>query len=407
MKAKITKKTVDHARSNDGRPLFVFDCDLAGFVLKVTPAGRKTYQLRYRMGGRDTPLKTYTIGKHGPLTPDQARQIAEGLIGDISRKIDPAAEKAKRIAEDRGALSVEALSVEFLEIHGKTKLKPRSLEEYKRAFRTHINPRIGSLKVRDVSHGDVARLHYAMRTMPPTANRTVAALSMFFSWAIRGGYRPDRNNPCKGLEKYREQARQRYLSPAEIAAVGEAIRSCEETGIITPWHAGLFRCLLLTGMRRDELRKLEWRWVNHERKVFALPDSKVGRRDIPISAPVQQVLAGLPRIEGNPYVFCGAKAGRPIINIAKAWQRVLKAAGIVHARPHDLRHTAASVGVTAGASLVLIGGVLGHKNSKTTERYSHLSDDPVRATNEAIAERIWSAMAVQTADIIPLAKRKP
>jgi integrase len=159
-------------------------------------------------------------------------------------------------------------------------------------------------------------------------------------------------------------------------------------------------------MRRDELRTLEWRWVDLDRNVFSLPDTKVGRRDIPIAAPVQQVLAGLPRIEGNPYVFCGAKAGRPIINIAKSWKRVLKAAGIAHARPHDLRHTAASVAVTAGASLLLIGGVLGHKSSKTTERYSHLSDDPVRATSEAIAERISLALDSSPASVIHLSKRK-
>jgi integrase len=405
MRAKITKRFVDDLPPAD-KVVVVFDTELAGFVLKVTPAGSKTYQLRYRMGGRNTPLKTFTIGKHGPLTPDQARKIAEGLIGDISRKIDPAADKAKKEAEDRGALTVAALSAEFLERYGSTKLKPRSLEEYARAFKTHINPRIGGLKVRDVSHGDVERLHYAMRTMPPTANRTIAALSKFFSWSIRGGYRPNHNNPCKGLEKYKEQARERYLSPVEIAAVGEAIRTCEAEGIITPWHAGLFRCLLLTGMRRDELRTLEWRWVDLDRNVFSLPDTKVGRRDIPIAAPVQQVLAGLPRIEGNPYVFCGAKAGRPIINIAKSWKRVLKAAGIAHARPHDLRHTAASVAVTAGASLLLIGGVLGHKSSKTTERYSHLSDDPVRATSEAIAERISLALDSSPASVIHLSKRK-
>lgn len=405
MRAKITKRFVDDLPRAD-KVIVVFDTTLPGFVLKVTPAGGKTYQLRYRMGGRNTPLKTYTIGKHGPLTPEQARKIAEGLIGDISRKVDPAAVKAKKEAEDRGALTVAALSAEFLERYGSTKLKPRSLEEYARAFKAHINPRIGGLKVRDVSHGDVERLHYAMRTMPPTANRTIAALSKFFSWSIRGGYRPNDNNPCKGLQKYKEQPRERYLSPGEIAAVGQAIRTCEAEGIITPWHAGLFRCLLLTGMRRDELRTLEWRWVDLDRNVFSLPDSKAGRRDIPIAAPVQQVLAGLPRIDGNAYVFCGAKAGRPIINIAKSWKRVLKEAGIAHARPHDLRHTAASVAVTAGASLLLIGGVLGHKSSKTTERYSHLSDDPVRATSETIAQRVWTAMDADRVGVVRLVKRR-
>jgi integrase len=385
--------------------VFVFDTELAGFVLKVTPAGGRTYQLRYRMGGRATPLQTFTIGKHGPLTPDQARRIAEGLIGDIARGTDPTAAKAKKQSEERGAVTVAALSAEFLEIYGSTKLKPRSLAEYVRAFNTHINPRIGSLKVRDLSHGDVERLHHAMRDMPPTANRTIAALSKFFSWAIRGGYRPERTNPCTGLSRFKETARERYLSPAEIAAIGAAIRTSEADKSISPWHAALFRCLLLTGMRRDELRTLEWRCVDLERAVFVLEDSKVGRRGIPIAAPVLQVLAALPRIAGNPFVFSGSKSGRPIINMAKAWKRVLLKSGITHARPHDLRHTAASVGAAAGSSLLLIGGVLGHRSSKTTERYAHLSDDPVRATAETISQRIAKALdGGPSADVVPMRK---
>lgn len=150
-------------------------------------------------------------------------------------------------------------------------------------------------------------------------------------------YRSDRINPVHGLDKYKEQARERYLSPAEIAAVGDAIRDCEASAMISSWHAGLFRCLLLTGMRRDELRTLEWRNIDLDRAVIILEDSKVGRRDIPISAPVLQILSTLPRIEGNPHVFCGSKFGRPLINIAKAWKRILAKAGIAHARPHGRR----------------------------------------------------------------------
>ncbi len=274
MKAKITKRLVDATRAVEQKPVFVFDTELAGFVLKVTPTGGQTYQLRYRMGGRGAPLRTYTIGRHGPLTPEQARKIAEGLLGDIARGIDPAAVKKQKRADDRGALTIAALSAEFLEIYGTTKLKPRTLVEYQRAFKAHIIPKIGCLKVRDTSHGDVERLHHAMRDMPPTANRTAAVLSKFFSWAIRSGHRPDRINPVNGLEKYKEQARERYLSPAEIAALGEAIRSCQASLDISPWHAGLFRCLLLTGMRRDELRTLEWRSVDINRAVFMLEDFK-------------------------------------------------------------------------------------------------------------------------------------
>jgi integrase len=402
MRGKISKRFVD-GLATPAKPLVVFDTELPGFTLKLTAGGRKVYQLRYRLGGRAARLRTYTIGRHGaPWTADQARRQAEALLLQVRQGIDPAQVKADRVAEDRAAMTVEALSAEFLEVYGATKLKPRSLEEYRRAFQTHINPRLGRLRVKDVTHGDVERLHHAMRATPPTANRTAAALSKFFSWAIRGGHRPDNLNPCRGLEKYKEEPRRRYLSPAEILAVGDAIRACEISGEITPWHAALFRCLVLTGMRRDELRTLEWKWVDLDRKVFSLPDSKVGRRDIPITAPVLAVLTSVTRLERNPHVFCGAKPGRPVVNVAKAWKRVLAASGIAHARPHDLRHTAASVGVASGASLPLIGGVLGHRSSKTTERYAHLSDDPVRAVSEEIACRLERNLGTGPAQLLRL-----
>ena len=166
MRSKITKRLVNTIEPSSGTSVFVFDTELAGFVLKVTPTGHRTYQLRYRMGGRATPLKTFTLGKHGPLTPEQARRLAQAILGDVRRGIDPAAEKARKRAEDRGALTVAALADEFLAIYGQTKLKKKSLVEYRRAFTSHINPRIGSQKVRDVTHGVVERLHHEMRDIP-------------------------------------------------------------------------------------------------------------------------------------------------------------------------------------------------------------------------------------------------
>ena len=403
MKEKIKKSVVDGLVPGD-KPIFIFDTEVPGFVLKLTPAGRKVYQLRYRMGGRSTPLKTFTIGKHGAFTPDQARRQAQTLLGDVRRGIDPAEEKAKKKAADLGALTVKQLSAEFLEIYGRTKLKPRTLVEYERAFRSHINPKIGGLKVRDVSYGDIERLHHAMRATPPTANRTVAVLSKFFTWAIRGGYRPNRQNPCQGLEKYKEHPRKRYLSASEIAAVGEAIRVCEIDGRLTVWQAGLMRALLLTGLRRDELRALPWRCVNFERAVLILEDPKNEPRDFPMSAPLLELLSTLPVVEGNPYVFPGNVAGKPIANLAKPWKRVLYEARIDPARVHDLRHTAASIAVSSGASLPLIGGVLGHKSPQTTARYAHLSDDPVRQTSEAIAQHVSSIIDGKEAAVVPFRK---
>ncbi|RUO97999.1 site-specific integrase [Hyphomicrobium sp.] len=394
MRKKIVKSAVDGAVATAGKPIFIFDTELPGFTLKITPTGRKVFQLRYRMGGRAARLVTYTIGRYGALTPEQARKIAKKLVGMIADGTNPAEVKKRDKQELTEAPTISRLSKDFLDLYGATKLKPRTLTEYRRNFNSHINPAIGHLKVRDTAHSDVERLQHSMRDTPPTANRSTSCLSAFFSWAIRSGYRPDRLNPVSGLKKYKEEPRRRYLSRPEMSALGAAIQSCEQTENISVWQGAFFRCLLLTALRRDELRTLRWRQVDLDRGVILLEDSKVGRREVPISLAVIRILQALPQINGNPYVFCGARAASPLINIAKCWKRILKEAKIAHARPHDLRHTAASVAVSAGASIPLIGGVLGHRSSMTTERYAHLAPSPVRATAETIGAEIAPLLAI-------------
>ena len=159
-------------------------------------------------------------------------------------------------------------------------------------------------------------------------------------------------------------------------------------------------------MRSSELRLLQWDWVDFASAMFRLPDSKIGARDIPIPAPVLQILQQLPRVEGCPFVFAGRKAGKPLGNTRWPWQIIATKSGIKAARIHDLRHSAASVGVSANMSLLLIGGVLGHKSQATTSRYSHLSADPVRQTAETIAAIVAGALDGRpTAEVVPLKRR--
>ncbi len=396
MRAKITKRRADVARDQAmavGRPIVLFDTGQPGFVLKASPTGNRTYQFRYRMGGRNTPLRTYTIARHGDMTPEQARRQAQALLGDVRQGIDPAAQKLKRAAEARGALTLAQVAADFMDVHVRAKRKSSTVAEYERLLRTLILPSFGARRLGDISSGDIERWHYGKRATPYQANRALAVLSKLMSWGGSRGYRQG-DNPCRPVERFKELPRKRYLSPTEIAQIGGAIRELESGEGLSPHVAALFRVLLLTGMRKDELRLLEWRRVDLIRVVIVLEDrdAKGGARDVPLSAPVMQILSSLPRLAGNDFVFVGNRVGRPVVNVSKPWARVLKAAGIDRARIHDLRHTAASVGVAAGVSLTLIGGVLGHKSHQTTARYAHLSDDPVRASSEAIAARIDKAL---------------
>jgi integrase len=151
--------------------------------------------------------------------------------------------------------------------------------------------------------------------------------------------------------------------------------------------------LLLTGCRRSEILGLRWEWIDFERAMIVLPDSKTGRKPIYLNAPALEALASLPRQAGNPHVICGRRAGHAFAGLDKIWRRVTRAAELPGVRLHDLRHSFASIGAAGNNSLLILGRLLGHRHAATTERYSHLSADPMRQAAEAIGQRINTALA--------------
>jgi integrase len=216
----------------------------------------------------------------------------------------------------------------------------------------------------------------------------LALLSKFFNWCERHGYRPDGSNPCRHIEKYKEKRRERFLTPQELAQLGEALADSEEHETVSPFAIAAIRLLVLTGARLSEILTLQWSYVDFEHSLLRLPDSKTGQKVIYLNAPALQVLTDLPRLEGNPFVICGKREGARLINIQKPWRRIRKAAGLDDVRIHDLRHSFASIAAGSGQSLPVIGALLGHSQPQTTARYAHLSADPLRTANDAIGRRL-------------------
>jgi integrase len=129
-----------------------------------------------------------------------------------------------------------------------------------------------------------------------------------------------------------------------------------------------------------------------------LADSKTGKKVIHLNAPALELLATIPRIEGNPYVIPGRKAEAHLVNLEKPWRRIRARAGLEDVRLHDLRHSFASVGAAAGYGLPVIGALLGHTQAATTHRYAHLAADPLRQATDAIGRRIAEALKGPSAD---------
>lgn len=431
--SRITKRTVD-AAAPGAREYVVWDPALKGFGLKVTPAGRKVYLVQYRIGGRSGRTRRYTIGPHGaPWTADKAREAAKRVLGDVSTGRDPMQERDK----SRTALTVRKAMERFLSEHVAAKRKATTAREYERIAANHVLPAMASERVDTVPRARIAKLHRSMAETPYMANLTLAMLSKFFNWCELNDLRPDNTNPCRHVEKYREAKRERFLSERELALLGKALAAIEAERSASPWAIAAVRLLILTGARLNEILTLQWAHVDIPNAQLRLPDSKSGVKSIYLNAPALDILANLPRLEGNPYVCCGQVKEKPIVNLQKPWQRIRDRATVEAwtadggpvsemvadlrqrlqripkmddckaeaerldielpvsmstLRLHDLRHSFASVGAAGGLSLPVIGALLGHTQAATTQRYSHLSADPVRAAAEQVGRRIAGAM---------------
>jgi len=385
--ANITKRAVDAARARSADS-YLWDRELPGFGLKVTPVGRKVYLVQYRLGGRKARTRRVTIGQHGELTPTAARAEAKRLLGEIAAGRDPAIERDKARADK----PLTTVFEQFMAQHVRTKLKPTTAYYYELLAKTHILPALGRQPFAQIQRQDIARFHHGLRATPYVGNRTLAVLSKLFNWAEEHGLRPDGSNPCRHVKKYREGRRERFLSQAELARLGDALREAEQDKSCSPWAIAAIRLLTLTGARRNEILTLEWGHVSEEHGCLMLPDSKTGRKAVRLSPPALAVLQAIPRLEGNPYVICGERPGRHLVNIEKPWRRIRKAAKLDDVRLHDLRHSFASVAASGGQSLVVIGKLLGHSQPSTTARYAHLAEDPVRAASDAVGKHIAAAM---------------
>lgn len=447
---KLTKRTVEAIKPVD-RDILLRDTDTTGFMCKITPKGKRVYLLYYRT--REGRERRPAIGEHGKITCDQARDIAKEWLADVHNGGDP----SLRRKEDRKMPTLAEFSDKYMTDYAPLK-KPLSRREDERLWRLHINPVLGKYTLATITKADVLRLHHSMKGHPVNANRALALLKKAFSLALEWGDLKSGINPARDVKKYREQSRERFLSNEELARLGDILRQCEAENVIMPSVILAIRLLMLTGCRRNEILTLRWNWIDFEHGKIDFPDSKTGKKSVYLSPPALELLNQAKRIPGNPYVITGKGGDGHLVNIEKPWRRILLRAKVFQlidmvadagqwkreriekaqqeavsdlrqaftdyqeqakklklnteslrldkVRLHDLRHSFASVGAAGGLSLYMIGKLLGHKESSTTERYSHLIGDPMREAANIIGSRIAAAMSGKQAEILEMSKQR-
>jgi integrase len=417
--------------------VFLWDDALAGFGVAAFPSGKKVYVAQFRQNGRSRRM---SLGEHGRLTPKEARSAAKKVLGAVEHGKDPLGD---RIAA-RAVRTFKDVADEFMRLHVQAKRKARTADEYERQLRLYILPAMGSKRILDVRRADVARMHGRMSNTPGAANRCLALISSIWNWAARRDEVPFGGNPAKGIERNPEKSRERFLTSEEIGRLGDAIRLAETKGIpwtmdetspnakhiakknrrsiIDPHAAAAIRLLILTGARLREILNARWDYIDWERGLLNLPDSKTGRKTVYLSAPALAILESLPRVAGNPYIIAGhgprkrkeadagmkriSDGGTSRVDLKKPWTAVSREAQLEGVRLHDLRHSFASIGAGASLGLPILGKLLGHTQAATTARYSHLDADPMRRAADIIGNQIAAAMEGKRADVVQLHGKK-
>ena len=422
---RLTKRVVDSADASRGRHC-LWDAELKGFGLQVEPTRTMTYIVRYRPKGlgRSGPRRFFKLGRHGDLTPDQARAQAKIILGRVANGEDPAADlkAARKTSAVTQSKSFGQLSALFLQEHAGVMSKPATASLYEILLRKHILPSLGDHVAEELTRTDITALHLAMKSNQITANRAVSLISTVYSFAARRSLVPESCNPARGVEKYREEGRERYLTGDELKRLGAALVDAETVGV--PWvidnenpkakhtpaqykgqreiadpsAVAAIRLLLFTGARLREILHLRWEHVDLERGLLFLPASKTGKKTIVLNAAAFDILTALKNaahVSGAiaiGYVIQGMIAAQPRADLKRPWAAIRRHADLEGVRLHDLRHTFASIGAGASLGLPIVGRLLGHSQPQTTARYAHLDADPLRRAANVIGDHLAAAM---------------
>jgi integrase len=389
----------------------VWDSAVAGFGARRQKGPAVSYFVKYRTA--DGRQRWQVIGRHGVLTPDEARGKAKAILGDVVDGADPAADK---MAARRAMTVTELCDLYFADAEaGRLLTRRRGMKKAstlltdRGRIERHIKPLLGRMAVAAIDHSDVERFMHGVAEGKTagriktgrfglarvnggkgTATRTVGLLGAIFTYAVRQGVRAD--NPVHGVVRYADGRRERRLSDDEYAALGDALRQAEAAGKIWPAAVAMARFLALTGWRSGEAQALRWAELDLARRTATLSDTKTGRSVRPLSHAACDVLHSLPRLAGDR-TFPATRGDGPMVGFKKFWPKIAKLGALpADITPHVLRHSFASLAADLGYSEPTIATLVGHQGHSITSRYMHVADAPLLVAADAVANRTTELM---------------
>lgn len=384
MKARLDSTTVLTATCPPERAkLDIYDTAITGFILEVRPNGSKTFAVRYR--DEYGKQRQYKIGNASDISADKARKEAIKVRSRVTVGENPAADKKIK----RSVPLYAELADRYI-AHVRTYQRdPKSAE---RALRNHILPKWHKQRLSDIKQADIAAwLAEKGETLAPaTVERMRVVFQHTFKMAKVWGLAGADVNPLMGIPRPAlNNAVDRRLTAEEAQRLRQAVEKSRNKQL--KFIVGM---LILTGARVSELLHAQWKDVDIDGRSWRIPISKTGRaRHVPLSQAAIDLLGQIPRFSGCPYVVPNPNTMRPFVGLYRTWDVARKQAGIPDVRIHDLRHAAASFMINNGIDLFTVGKVLGHTSYKTTQRYSHLSNNVLLAAVDAGAASLGISWA--------------
>ncbi len=367
----------------EAKTRILWDEKLKGLGLRIAPGGTKAFILNYRSGGRE---RRATLARVGEVSLKTARQMAGEQLVRVREGADPLDERQQRREAPTVNDGVSRFFDEFVPERIKLgRMSPKTASEYRKQWRCYLAPKLGKRKIAEVQRRHVERAIDGTPTV--TRNRLIALVSRLFSLFEHWEWREQHTNPARGVERGREEPRDRVLSPSELAALALALNQYEGN----PVAVAAIRVTALTGLRIGEILAMKWEHIDFESGRLVLPATKTGRRQHDLPAPALDVLRQLPRC--CDWVF-SARRGVPSTyrNIRFHFQHICTLAGIEGVKIHDLRRTIMTMAAASGIGVHVLRDLLGHKTTAMADRYIRFVGNPVREAREQVAAEVAKAM---------------
>jgi integrase len=341
---RLTDRAVARAKPPASGRLDLWDREMPGFGLRISPAGRRSWQIMYRFEGRKRRL---TLGTFPALPLAIARDAAHATLKEVAKGNDPAAERAAARGTE---LAFEDFARAYLERYAKR--RKRSWRADAGMIERHLRPAWGRRAAAGISRRDVIEVveRIAARGHPYAANRCLSLLRTMFAWGVEVDL--VRATPVVRIAAPgREVRRQRVLRDDEVAALWRAWDAMA-------WPFGpLFKIVLLTAQRRNQVAGMRLADIGFANQLWTVPHGAGvpgHAHAIPLSAHVLEIITSLPR-NGGGFVFpARGRPGRHVSGFSKAAARATRLSGVTDWRCEDLRRTAAAgmVGLGTPAPVV-------------------------------------------------------